>query len=113
MQKKTTMASAVFAAAVLLGSWSHPAAAMGPVAPAAPAAAVVNNAPVTPIHYAKQRWRQRRYWRWDHRPIWDDPWEVLRPTIWGSPEPQFVPANVWAQKWHPAYFHHRARRREP
>lgn len=47
-----------------------------------------------------QAWGPRHYWQWDHRPIWDDPWLVLRPTIWGSPEPHLVPAEIWACKWH-------------
>jgi hypothetical protein len=106
MPKKTTIATIAFAAALLLCAWSHPAAAMGPAAPAAFAAAGVNNAPVRSVHYVGHRWRQRRYWRWDHRPVWDDPWDVLQPTIWGSAEPHYVPADVWARKWHPAHRHY-------
>lgn len=45
-------------------------------------------------------WGPRQYWQWDHRPVWDDPWAVLRPTIWGSPEPHLVPAGIWTCKWH-------------
>jgi hypothetical protein len=45
-------------------------------------------------------WPHREYWRWDHRPVWDDPSAVLRPNFWGSPEPYLVPADVWARKWH-------------
>lgn len=101
---KTAIAAVAFAAALLTGAPSHRAAADG------------YSAPVRTIHYAKRPWHQRHYWRWDHRPIWDDPWEVLRPTIWGSAEPHFVPADIWARKWRPTYLHrwHRwARRRDP
>lgn len=112
---KTAIAAVAFAAALLACAWSNPAAAMGPAAPAALAAAGGYSAPVRPIHDVR-RWRQRHYWQWDGRPVWDDPWEVLRPTIWGSAEPHFVPANIWARKWHPAYLHRRhrwARRHDP
>jgi hypothetical protein len=104
---KTAIAAVVFAAALLGGVWPDPAAAMGAAAPGALAAAGGYRPPVRSIHYAERH--QRHYWRWDHRPVWDDPWEVLRPTIWGSPEPHYVPADVWARKWHPAPWHHWAR----
>jgi hypothetical protein len=110
---KTAIAAIVVTATLVIGAWSDPAAAMGPVAPGALATAGGYNAPVTPVHYVRHSWRQRRYWRWDHRPVWDDPWEVLRPTIWGSPEPHVVPANVWARKWHPAHWHHWAHHHHP
>lgn len=111
---KIAIATIVVAAALVIGAWSHPAAAMAPAAlPAALSAAGGYNALVTPVHYAKHGWRQRRYWRWDHRPIWDDPWEVLQPTIWGSPEPHVVPADVWARKWHPAHWHHWGHHQHP
>lgn len=103
MGMSKTVIAATFAT-VLMGTWPHPAAAMGPAAPVALSAASAPGAPVLAIHYAK-RWHQRHYWRWDHRPIWDDPWQVLRPTIWGSAEPHYVPANIWARKWHPAHWH--------
>ncbi len=106
---KTAIAAVVFAAVVLSGVWSQPATAMGPAAPAALAHAGADSAPVRMIHYAR-RWHQRRYWRWDHRPVWDDPWEVLQPTIWGSPEPHYVPADIWARRWHPARWHRWVRR---
>jgi hypothetical protein len=106
-------AAAVACAAILLsGLLPHPAAAMGPMAPFALATGHGYGAPVQAIHDVR-RWRQRHYWRWDHRPVWDDPWEVLRPTIWGSPEPHLVPADVWARKWHLAHIHHWARRHDP
>jgi hypothetical protein len=55
-------------------------------------------------------WPHRQYWQWDHRPIWDDPWLVLKPNFFGSPEPHLVPADIWARKWHPPWlqrWHHR------
>lgn len=57
-------------------------------------------------------WAPRKYWQWDSRPIWDDPWRVLRPNFWGSPEPHRVPADIWACKWHlpPAHDWRRHRR---
>jgi hypothetical protein len=103
---KAAIAAVAFTVALLTGVCSHPAAAMGPVAPAAPVSAEGYHAPVQRVHYVGRRWRQRHYWRWDHRPVWDDPWEMLRPTIWGSAEPHYVPADVWARKWHPAHHHH-------
>ena len=102
---KTVIASA-FAVALLTSAWSHPAAAMGPAVPAALATADGYNGLVRLAHYVRHPWHQRHYWRWDHRPVWDDPWEVLRPTIWGSAEPHYVPADIWARKWHPAHWHH-------
>lgn len=51
-------------------------------------------------------WPHRMYWQWDHRPIWDDPWLVLKPNFWGSPEPHLVPADIWAHKWHPPWLHY-------
>lgn len=73
MPKKTTIATIAFAVALLLCAWPRPATAMGPAAPAAFSGAGVNNAPVRSVHYVRHRWRQRRYWRWDHRPVWDNP----------------------------------------
>lgn len=106
----TTIAAVALAVALLTGVWSRPAAAMGPAAPAALTVTGHYGAPVQAVHDTR-RWHQRHYWRWDHRPIWDDPWEVLQPTIWGSAEPHYVPADVWARKWHPAHPHHWAWRR--
>jgi hypothetical protein len=64
-----------------------------------------------------REWPHRQYWQWDHRPIWDDPWLVLKPNFWGSPLPHLVPANVWARKWHPPWLHrwraHRHWRHDP
>jgi|SRR5579859_7723014 hypothetical protein len=53
-----------------------------------------------------RNWPHRQYWRWDHRPIWDDPWLVLAPNFFGSPQPHRVPADIWARKWHPPWLHH-------
>jgi hypothetical protein len=62
-------------------------------------------------------WPHRQYWQWDHRPIWDDPWVVLKPNFFGSPLPHLVPANIWARKWHPPWLHrwheHHHWRRDP
>ena len=63
-------------------------------------------------------WAHREYWQRDHRPIWDDPWPVLKPNFFGSPEPHLVPADIWARKWHPPWphysrLHHRHWIRDP
>jgi hypothetical protein len=64
-----------------------------------------------------REWAPRRYWQWDHRPIWDDPWLVLKPNFWGSPLPHLLPANIWAREWHPPWLHrwraHHHWRRDP
>jgi hypothetical protein len=54
-----------------------------------------------------RRWPPRQYWQWDQRPIWDDPWTVLGPNFWGSPEPDLVPADRWAHEWHPPWIRYR------
>ena len=96
--------------------------ALAALVPAGRAAAAEYGAPATAA--VKHHWRcncardwpHRQYWQWDHRPIWDDPWLVLKPNFWGSPEPHLVPADIWARKWHPPYdwrAHHRHARRDP
>jgi hypothetical protein len=84
------------------GASMHEAAAM-PIAGAAKlAAATVENGRQQNIRYdcrCESNWGPREYWRWDHRPIWDDPWHVLKPNFWGSPEPHLVPAEIWVRKW--------------
>ena len=94
-----------------------------PMAPVNHAAAVTAAAPselalATPdtsdLHLARyscgpqcaRQWPPRQYWQWDKRPIWDDPWAVLQPNFWGSPEPYFVPADQWAHEWHPPWVRH-------
>jgi hypothetical protein len=111
--QKNTVAGAVLAFALVFGAGAKCAEAF----PAGAAAQIAHSAwegGPQKIHYAcrcGREWPAREYWRWDHRPIWDDPWQVLRPTIWGSPEPHVVPADIWARKWHlPARswrWHHR------
>jgi hypothetical protein len=72
-------------------------------------------APVNPtaadIHMARfncdprcvRRWPPRQYRQWDQRPAWDDPWSVLQPNFWGSPEPYYVPTDQWAREWRPPW----------
>jgi hypothetical protein len=65
-----------------------------------------------------REWPHRQYWQWDHRPIWDDPWAVLKPNFFGSPQAHLVPADIWARKWHPPWLHYwrphrRHARRDP
>ena len=81
------------AAAMAAGAWSEPSL-------------VKLNANGVQIVDAGCDWRcarkfpPRHYWQWDDRPIWDDPWAVLEPNFWGSPEPHLVPADIWACEWH-------------
>jgi hypothetical protein len=96
----TALLAALAAGASTLGAAAMPIAA--------PASRAVTAAPafVHPIGWScrcARNWGPREYWRWDHRPIWDDPWRVLKPNFWGSPEPHLVPADVWARKWRLRY----------
>ena len=108
----TIIAGAVLASVLAFGAASQGAAA-APVAPAGVLVPAGWNAGLHKVHYrcqcapawAPREWAPREYWQWDHRPIWQDPWKVLRPTIWGSPEPYLVPADIWACKWHLPAFH--------
>jgi hypothetical protein len=83
------------------------AAALSEITPPAQDASSVHIVHFTCDWKCARRWPQRQYWQWDQRPIWDDPWTVLRPNIWGSPEPHFAPADRWAHKWHPPWIHYR------
>lgn len=89
---------------------------------AGPAANAVADGYTAPRHAhsrcpCSREWAPRQYWQWDHRPIWDDPWLVLKPNFWGSSLPHLVPANVWARKWHLPWLHrwraHHHWRRDP
>jgi hypothetical protein len=82
------------------------AAAPSEFAPAAPAAARVHTAHFTCDPRCARRWAPRQYWQWGQRPVRDDPWTVLQPNFWGSPEPYFVPADQWAHEWHPPWIRH-------
>jgi hypothetical protein len=81
-------------------------AARSELASATPIAARVHTAHFTCDSRCARRWPPRQYWQWDQRPVWDDPWMVLRPNFWGSPEPYFVPADQWAHEWHPPWIRH-------
>ncbi|MGH6675928.1 MAG: hypothetical protein ACRECE_06855, partial [Xanthobacteraceae bacterium] len=99
--RNIAIAGAVLAFAFAFGTVQR--ADAFPSAPAAQAIAMRDASPLQKVHDTCRCSRSRparQYWRWDHRPIWDDPWQVLRPTIWGSPEPYLVPADIWARKWH-------------
>jgi hypothetical protein len=106
---KSVVAGAVFVFTVALGAATNRAEAM----PAAPRAEVLPPASdvgaMQEVRYAcrcARQWPARQYWQWDSRPIWDDPWRVLKPNFWGSPEPHLVPADIWARKWHLPGVHH-------
>jgi hypothetical protein len=99
---KIVIAGAMLASALVVGTATG-AAAM-PAAPrmALPPAAA-DSVLMQKIHYTcrcARQWPHRQYWQWDDRPIWDDPWRVLKPNFWGSPEPHLVPAEIWARQWH-------------
>jgi hypothetical protein len=94
---------AVIAAAVAAGLTASRALAITPASPGELAAAAWTGGHAQNIGFdcrCERNWGPREYWRWDHRPIWDDPWRVLKPNFWGSPEPHLVPADIWACKWH-------------
>lgn len=100
---KIVVAEAVLALALAFGAATNRAT----TAPAAPRSEVFRAAgdagPAQKIRYAcrcARQWPYRHYWRWDGRPVWDDPWRVLKPNLWGSPEPHLVPADSWARKWY-------------
>lgn len=96
--RTTVVAGAALALALSIGSATHD----GAVASDNLQAEGRNDLPYD-VHLTRRdlrQWAPREYWQWDHRPIWDDPWAVLRPNFWGSPEPHLVPADIWACKWH-------------
>jgi hypothetical protein len=105
----TAFAIATLFSAVAPG---HSAAAMTPGPPSAFAASAWHARNFRAVGFicdwkCARRWSPRQYWQWDERPIWDDPWTVLRPTILGSPEPDLVPADRWAHEWHPPWIRYR------
>jgi len=107
--KKIGIAGAVLASVLAAGAATSSAAAL----PVAPLSAARNT--MQKIHDAcrcARQWPHRQYWQWDDRPIWDDPWRVLKPNFWGSPEPHLVPADIWAQQWHPPRRHWRWHHRQ-
>lgn len=111
MDRATLTAFAIAALLTVTASGNH-AAAMRPAAPSESAAAAWNAPSVRTVDFVcdwkcARRWPQRQYWQWDQRHVWDDPWTVLRPTIWGSPEPDLVPADRWAHEWHPPWIRYR------
>jgi len=105
---------ALAAIALMLLTAAGPAAAMT-MAARSDLSAGAGGPRMQTIHFVckcNRAWPRRLYWQWDSRPIWDDPWTVLQPNFWGSPEPDLVPADVWARKWHPPWirrwrWHHR------
>jgi hypothetical protein len=99
---KAVIAWAVLASVLVLGAATPRATAL-PIAPPVALISTTWSGAMQKVHYRRswrREWAPREYWRWDHRPTWDDPWRVLKPTIWGSPEPHLVPAEIWARKWH-------------
>ena len=105
MRRNSPLMTAVLVT-VAAGASVLSAAAMPIAAPVNRAAAAQPGAFVDKIRWScrcDREWAPREYWRWDHRPIWDDPWAVLKPNFWGSPEPHLVPADVWARKWRLRY----------
>jgi hypothetical protein len=108
---KSLFAGAILALAFCFGAAVDRAAAMTLALPAQIGPAVQGDVAQN-FHLAgsyAREWAPREYWQWGHRPIWDDPWRVLKPNFLGSPEPHLVPADIWACKWHPPTWrwHHR------
>lgn len=98
---KIVIAGAILASVLAFGAATKSAVAL-PVGPRIDPLPAAENA-VQKIHYVcrcARQWPHRLYWQWDDRPIWDDPWRVLKPNFWGSPEPHLVPADIWAREWH-------------
>jgi hypothetical protein len=107
MHRAILMASAI-GALILATTPANRATAMTPAAPSEFAPAAWNAHRIHKVDFVcdwrcTRRWPPQQYWQWDERPIWDDPWSVLRPNFWGSPEPHLVPADHWAHKWHPPW----------
>ena len=96
------MRKAILAVFILLSALSIDGVAQraAAITISAPAASGWTNNRLQPARYRPLTWAPRQYWQWDHRPVWDDPWAVLRPNFWGSAEPHLVPADIWACKWH-------------
>jgi hypothetical protein len=98
--RRAVLALSVVLLALSIDSSADRAAA---IAFSLPAAATTHDGRLQTVGFdcrCVRAWGPRHYWQWDHRPVWDNPWQVLRPTIWGSPEPHLVPAGIWACKWH-------------
>jgi hypothetical protein len=98
--RKAASAASILLLALCVSSLADGAAAMTFFPPAAVARNDQRLQPVPVGCRCDAAWAPRQYWQWDHRPVWDDPWRVLRPNFWGSPEPHLVPADIWACKWH-------------
>lgn len=100
--RRIAIAGTILASVLAFGAATDNAIAM-PAIPTLGVSAIRDNGPLQQIHFTcrcARDWPRRQYWQWDHHPIWDDPWRVLKPNFWGSPEPHLVPADIWACKWH-------------
>jgi hypothetical protein len=95
--RKAIIAVFILLLALCFGSAAERAAAM---TLSSPAAVGWTGNRFLPARYRALTWAPRQFWQWDHRPVRDDPWAVLRPNFWGSAEPHLVPADIWACKWH-------------
>jgi hypothetical protein len=98
--RKAASAASILLLVLCISSLADAAAAMTFFLPAPAARNDERLQPVPVGCRCDAAWAPRQYWQWDHRPVWDDPWRVLRPNFWGSPEPHLVPADIWACKWH-------------
>jgi len=114
--RKAVPALCVLLLVVSIEGLAPHAAAMPFTAPAELGTATAGGGLVQRVHCGRRcalEWPRRHYWQWGDRPAWDDPWVVLRPNFWGSPEPHLVPADIWACKWHlPPGPHWRRHRRQ-
>jgi hypothetical protein len=101
--KRIVTTGIVLAFAFTFGAAANSALAMPFAPPAGVILAARDGQGTQTIHVTcrcARDWPHREYWQWDHRPVWDDPWAVLKPNFWGSPEPHLVPAAIWTCKWH-------------
>ena len=110
MHRAIVMAIAVGVLVLAIAPASR-AVAMAPtapseLAPASPNAIRLHAAHVSCDPRCARRWPPRQYWQRDQRSVWDDPWTVLQPNFWGSPEPYFVPTDQWAHEWRPPWIRH-------
>jgi hypothetical protein len=118
--RRAMLAAFAIAAVFLATAGANRAAAMMPAPLSERTPAAWNTGRVRVVDFACDRrctrqFPPRQYWQWDDRPIWDDPWAVLKPNFWGSPEPHLVPADIWACEWHlpPTQSRRRHRRQCP
>ncbi len=109
--RATTTRVAGLLAALLVVPLAVDRAAAVPIAPTALAASAIGEGALiqkagAPCHPDCARaWPPRRYWQWGKRLPTDEEWyrywSPYMNHLWGTPEPPYVPADIWAHKWRP------------